>query len=183
LPLHSVAFFSWGLPMRYDRFDVMILLSILICLAAASVYAFSPEAAKPRPGMAGSASVARICSDLARDRALVDTGQGSKAVQPLQTLIAANPDIAEAHLVLAKAYAATEQYPSSIREYKATLVLDPEYADKASPKYLGKSIKAVLSHGWAPCEISLEPAKNDAEHAAVLADAQYITRLMAGGCQ
>lgn len=50
------------------------------------------------------------------------------------------------------------------------MVIDREYANLNSDKYIGKGIKSVLAHGWAPREITLDPERNDAAR-AMLADA------------
>jgi tetratricopeptide (TPR) repeat protein len=128
----------------------------------------------------GSARTAII--DLSRARAAFDAAKYNKAIDQLKKFAAANPDVADPHVLLAKSYAATGDYASAIREYKTAVVLDPEYADLNSDKYIGKGIKSVLAHGWAPCEITLNPERNDAARAAVKDDAAYLQRMLAGGC-
>ena len=136
----------------------------------------------PPAPRATSSSMRTAISDLGRARAAFDAGKYNKAIDQLKKFAAANPDIAEPHVVLARSYAATGDYASAIREYKAAVVMDPEYADLNSDKYIGKGIKSVLAHGWAPCEITLNPERNDAARAAVKEDAAYLQRMLAGGC-
>ena len=121
-------------------------------------------------------------SDLGRARAAFDAGKYNKAIGQLTKFAVANPDVAEPHVLLARSYAATGDYASAIREYKTAVAMDPEYADLNSDKYIGKGIKSVLAHGWAPCEITLNPERNDAARAAVKDDAAYLQRMLAGGC-
>jgi tetratricopeptide (TPR) repeat protein len=171
--------------MKYDRFDIVNAVSVAALLLAAGFYAVRGDAAPSRAAVtrAAASSAPAICAELARARATFEAGKSAKAVERLKAFTAANPDVAEGHLLLAKAFAAQQQYPSSIREYRQALVLDPEYADKASEKFIGKGIKSVLQHGWAPCEISLAPTQDDPARKAVLEDAQYIYRMLAGGCE
>jgi tetratricopeptide (TPR) repeat protein len=121
-------------------------------------------------------------ADLTRARAALDAGKDKKAIDQLTKFVVSNPDIAEPHVLLAKANASLGDYATAIREYKKAVMMDPEYADQNSDKYIGKGIKSVLNHGWAPCEITLTPAKNDAARAAVKEDAAYLVRMLAGGC-
>jgi len=167
--------------LRYDRFDILTATSAAGLLLAVSFVGVSRGTPAPAPQPATSSTRTAI-SDLSRARAAFDAGKYNKAIDQLKKFAAANPGIAEPHVVLAKSYAATGDYASAIREYKTAVVMEPEYADLNSDKYIGKGIKSVLSHGWAPCEITLNPERNDAARAAVKEDAAYLQRMLAGGC-
>jgi tetratricopeptide (TPR) repeat protein len=121
-------------------------------------------------------------SELSRARAALDAGKTQKAIEQLTVFVTANPDIAEAYVQLAKAHASTGDNARAIKEYRKAVEMDPEYADLNSDKYIGKGIKSVLKPGWAPCEIASKPERNDAPRAAVLDDATYLQRMLAGGC-
>lgn len=167
--------------MTYDRFDVLIATCAAGLLLGAGFVSASSGGSASQPR--GSSSSARTAiADLTRARAALDAGKQQKAIEQLTKFAAANPDIAEAHVLLAKAHASLGDYATAIREYKTAVVMDPEYADLNSDKYIGKGIKSVLSHGWAPCEITLNPERNDAARAAVKEDAAYLQRMLAGGC-
>ena len=167
--------------MKYDRFDLLTATCAAGFLLGAGLLgvSFAAPAAQPRTS---SGSTRAVIADLTRARAALDAGKDKKALDQLTTFVAMNPDIAEPHVLLAKAHAALGDYASAIREYKAAVVMDPEYADKNSDKFIGRGIKSVLSHGWAPCEITLKPERNDAARAAVKDDAAYLLRMIAGGC-
>lgn len=166
---------------RYDRFDILTGTCAAGLLLAAGFVGISRGT--PVQAARASESSTRIAiSDLSRARAAFDAGKYNKAINQLRKFASGNPDIAEPHVLLAKSYAATGDYASAIREYKTAVVMDPEYADLNSDKYIGKGIKSVLAHGWAPCEITLNPERNDAARAAVKEDAAYLQRMLAGGC-
>jgi tetratricopeptide (TPR) repeat protein len=167
--------------LRYDRFDILTACCAAGLLLAAGFVAVSRGSSPPPPRPTSSSARAAI-GDLTRARAAFDAGKYNKAIDQLKKFAAENPDIAEPHVLLAKSYAATGDNASAIREYKIAVVSDPEYADLNSDKYIGKGIKSVLAHGWAPCEITLNPERNDAARAAVAADAAYLQRMLAGGC-
>lgn len=167
--------------MTLDRFDIMTATCALGLLLAAGLVGRSRAAAPIRP-TASSSSTRTAIIELGRARAALDAGKTKKAIDQLTRFAASNPDIAEPHVLLAKAYASEANYATAIREYKTAVVLDAEYADLNSDKYIGKGIKSVLSHGWAPCEITLNPERNDAARAAVKDDAAYLQRMLAGGC-
>jgi cytochrome c-type biogenesis protein CcmH/NrfG len=166
---------------RYDRFDILTATCAASLLLAAGFVGVSRGTAASTPRFTASSTRTAI-SDLSRARAAFEAGKYNKAIDQLKTFAVANPDIAEPHVVLARSYASTGDYASAIREYKTAVVMDPEYADLNSDKYIGKGIKSVLSHGWAPCEITLNPERNDAARAAVKEDAAYLQRMLAGGC-
>jgi tetratricopeptide (TPR) repeat protein len=165
----------------YDRFDVLSITCAAGLLLAAGFVGVSRGGPTPVPRESAS-SASAVVSDLSRARAALDAGKNKKAIDELTAFVAANPDIAEPHVLLAKAHASMGDYATAIREYKAAVIMDPEYADLNSDKYIGKGIKSVLSHGWAPCEITLTPERNDAARAAVKEDAAYLQRMLAGGC-
>jgi tetratricopeptide (TPR) repeat protein len=164
-----------------DRFDVLTVTGAIGLLLAAGLVGHSRDAASTSPTPSSSSTRTAI-SDLTRARAALDAGKDKKAIDQLTKFVADNPDIAEPHVLLAKAHASLGDYASAIREYKTAVTMDPEYADLNSDKYIGKGIKSVLSHGWAPCEITLNPERNDAARAAVKDDAAYLQRMLAGGC-
>jgi tetratricopeptide (TPR) repeat protein len=167
--------------LKYDRFDVLTATCAAgLLLGAGLVGASIGAPASQQHVTAGSARA--VIADLSRARAALDAGKDKKAIDQLTAFVAANPDIAEPHVLLAKAHALVGDYATAIREYKAAVVMDPEYADQNSDKYIGKGIKSVLQHGWAPCEITLTPERNDAARAAVKEDAAYLQRMLAGGC-
>jgi tetratricopeptide (TPR) repeat protein len=166
--------------LKYDPFDVLIATCAAGLLLAAD-FVGVPRATAPAV-RASADSTRSAISDLSRARAAFDAGKYNKAIDQLKRFAPANSDIAEPHVLLAKSYAATGDYASAIREYKTAVVMDPEYADLNSDKYIGKGIKSVLAHGWAPCEITLNPERNDAARAAVKEDAAYLQRMLAGGC-
>lgn len=167
--------------MKPDRFDILTATCAIGLLLAAGLVGVSRGALATAPRATVSSTRLAI-SDLTRARAAFDAGKYNKAMDQLRKFTVANPDIAEPHVLLAKSYAATGDYASAIREYKTAVVMDPEYADLNSDKYIGKGIKSVLAHGWAPCEITLNPERNDAARAAVKEDAAYLQRMLAGGC-
>jgi len=168
--------------LKYDRFDALIAVSAAGLLLVASLIGATAHTGPTAQPRASANSARAAVADLSRARAALDAGKQQKAIDQLTRFIAANPDIAEAHVLLAKAHATLGDYATAIREYKAAVVMDPEYADLNSDKYIGRGIKSVLSHGWAPCEITLNPERNDAARAAVKEDAAYLQRMLAGGC-
>lgn len=167
--------------MQYDRFDLLNLAGALALLLGAGFVGMSHASSNPAIRVT-SGSVRAAISDLSRARSAFEAGKTNKAIEQLTAFAAAYPDIAEPHVLLAKANASLGDYATAIREYKKAVVLDPEYADLNSDKFIGKGIKSVLQHGWAPCEISLFPERNDAARAAVEKDAAYLQRMLAGGC-
>ena len=167
--------------LKLDRFDIAIATCAVGVLLAVGFVGVSRRVASASSRASASSTRAAI-SDLTRARAALDAGKHQKAIDQLIKFVAANPDIAEAHVLLAKANASLGDYATAIREYKTAVMMDPEYADLNSDKYIGNGIKSVLSHGWAPCEITLTPERNDAARAAVKEDAAYLQRMLAGGC-
>lgn len=167
--------------MTFDRFDVLIATCAAGLLLAAGFSGVSMGGTPTAPHASANSTRTAI-SDLTRARAALDAGKYQKAIDQLTKFVAANPDIAEPHVLLARAHASLGDFATAIREYKTAVVMDPEYADLNSDKYIGKGIKSVLSHGWAPCEITLNPERNDAARAAVKEDAAYLQRMLAGGC-
>lgn len=169
--------------MKYDRFDALILICVVALLGGSWYYSAKGATAEATRASGSKCPSASLFAELARARAQLDAGKSSKAAESLKLFISGNPDVADAHLLLARAYAAVEEYPAALHEYRAALALDPEYADKSSEKFVGTSIKKVLQHGWTPCEITVNPSSNDAAHKAAEVDARDILRMMSGGCQ
>jgi tetratricopeptide (TPR) repeat protein len=167
--------------LKLDRFDILTAAFAVSLLVAAGFVGLSRRNPAPAP-QASSSSTRTAISDLTRARAAFDAGKYNKAIDQLKKFAASNPDIAEPHVLLARSYAATGDDANAIHEFKTAVVMDPEYADLNSDKYIGKGIKSVLAHGWAPCEITLNPERNDAARAAVKEDAAYLQRMLAGGC-
>jgi tetratricopeptide (TPR) repeat protein len=165
----------------YDRFDALSVACAAGLLLGAGFVGVSRGGQPSAPPVTAN-SARKAISDLSRARAALDAGKNKKAIEQLTVFVASNPDIAEPHVLLAKANASLGDYATAIREYKTAVVMDPEYADQNSDKYIGKGIKSVLQHGWAPCEITLTPERNDAARAAVKDDAAYLVRMLAGGC-
>jgi len=166
---------------KIDGFDLLIAAGGIGFLWAAGLVGVSRGApiAAPAPS---TSTTRKAIVDLGRARAALDAGKTQKAIDQLTQFAAVNPDIAEPHVLLAKAFASRGDYANAIRQYKTAVVMDPEYADLNSDKYIGKGIKSVLAHGWAPCEITLNPERNDAARAAVKDDAAFLQRMLAGGC-
>jgi len=167
--------------LKYDRFDILTATCAAGLLLGAGLLGASFGASAPVTRAASGSTRAAI-ADLTRARAALDAGKDKKAIDQLTTFVAANPDIAEPHVLMAKAYASLGDYATAIREYKKAVVMDPEYADQNSDKFIGNGIKSVLAHGWAPCEITLNPERNDAARSAVKEDAAFLQRMLAGGC-
>lgn len=167
--------------MKYDRFDLLTATCAAGLLLGAGLLGASLGAPVAQSRVS-SGSTRAVVADLTRARAALDSGKDKKAIEQLAAFVVANPDIAEPHVLLAKAHAALGDYSTAIREYKKAVVMDPEYADQNSDKFIGHRIKSILSHGWAPCEITLEAERNDPAKAAVKEDAAYLQRMLAGGC-
>jgi Flp pilus assembly protein TadD len=58
-------------------------------------------------------------------RALAERGDNEGAIAKLKEAIAADPELAMAHEVLAHTYESMGRYPEAVAEYRATVALDP----------------------------------------------------------
>src|SRR5690348_15320042 len=99
-----------------DRFDVVS----LTCAAGLLVgvgFVSSTRADQNPEARPSSGSARTVVASLSRARAALDAGKPQKAIEQLNTFVTANPDVAEPHVLLAKAYASIKDDANAIREY------------------------------------------------------------------
>jgi cytochrome c-type biogenesis protein CcmH/NrfG len=175
--------------MKLDRFDILILAAVLVLAATALALGSKGE---PGQGMTSSAATARIKAappdpaayqEISRDKDLISSDQVDEAVASLKKLASAHPEMSEPHALLGQAYSRVLDYPSSMREFRTALVMDPDYVDKKSGKFIGKRIKAAVKDGMEDAKAKLSKNPDDKAARAELKDAYYLERMLAGGCE
>jgi len=176
--------------MKLDRFDILVVAAVLVLTAAA--FTLGSRGAAGQQGRPTAAAAARAKAsppdpaayqELTRANELISSDQVDEAVKSLKGLTAAHPEMSEPHALLGQAYARVLDYPSSMREFRTTLVMDPEYVDKKSGKFIGKRIKAAVKDGMAEARARLSKNPDDKTARATLKDAYYLERMLAGGCE
>ncbi len=173
--------------MKLDGFDRLVAGAAALILAAAALYGLNGGGR-----IATGAAAARAFSTppppdvyprLAAARALMDAGQVRESVDALTKIEAEFPALPDARALLGQAYARLQEYPKSMGEFRAALMMDPAYVDKKSVKFIGKRIKAALRDGMAEARAKLSKNPGDAGARAELKDAYYIKGMLAGGCE
>ncbi len=138
--------------MKLERFDILNLTAAALLAGAAVYYGISGGADTTRP----RAAYAKTCSsvpspDLIQKveaaRLLMEAGQLKESVGSLTALEAANPASGEVHALLGQGYSRLMDYPSAVREFRLALLIDPDYIDNKSPRFIGKRIKATVKEG------------------------------------
>jgi tetratricopeptide (TPR) repeat protein len=176
------------LAMKPDRFDLMVIASAIVLCASALVIGSTAGG----EGTAGPAAVARLKAappdpaayqKIAAAETLMNSEQFDSAIDTLKGISADYPAMSEPHALLGQAYARLLDYPAAMREYRTALVMDPDYVDKKSRKFIGKRIKSAVKDGMSEAKDSLANSPDDKAARAALKDAYYLERMLAGGCE
>ena len=174
--------------MKLDRFDILNLAAIALLSGAAVYYGFAGGAGSARPRAAYAKASATVPSpDLIQKveaaRLLLEAGQVKEAIGSLNSLADTNPASGDIHALLGQGYSRLMDYPSAVREFRLALLIEPDYVDSKSPKFIGKRIKAAVKEGMPQFEDALRKNPGDEKAAAALNDAKYLERMLAGGCE
>jgi tetratricopeptide (TPR) repeat protein len=174
--------------MKLDRFDILSLASAALLAGAAVFYGIAGGADESRPRAAYAKTCATAPSpDLMQKveaaRLLMEAGQVKESVGSLSALEAANPASGDVHALLGQGYSRLQDYPAAVREFRLALLIDPDYVDSKSPRFIGKRIKAAVKEGLPQFKDSLSKNPGDEKAAAALNDARYLERMLAGGCE
>ena len=174
--------------MKLDRFDKLNL-AVAALLTGAAVYygiAGGTGAAKPRAAYAKTCAAVTspdLIQKVEAARLLLEAGQVKESVGSLKALEAANPAAGDVHALLGQGYSRLMDYPSAVREFRLALLIEPNYVDNKSPKFIGKRIKAAVKEGIPQFKDALIKNPGDEQAAAALNDAKYLERMLAGGCE
>jgi len=174
--------------MKLDRFDILNLSAATLLAGAAVYYGFTGGAGESRPRAAYAKTCASVPSpDLIQKveaaRILMEAGQVKESVGSLTALEAANPASGDVHALLGQGYSRLMDYPSAVREFRLALLIEPDYVDSKSPKFIGKRIKAAVKEGVPQFTEALSKNPADEKAKAALGDAKYLERMLAGGCE
>jgi len=173
---------------KLDRFDILNLTAAAMLAVAAVYYSVTGGAGESRPRAAYAKTCASVPSpDLIQKveaaRLLMEAGQVKDSVGSLTAMEAANPASSEVHALLGQGYSRLMDYPSAVREFRLALLIDPDYIDNKSPKFIGKRIKAAVKDGMPQFTDDLRKNPGDEKAKAALGDAKYLERMLAGGCE
>lgn len=174
--------------MKLDRFDILNLTAVALLAGAAVYYSIAGGADTARPRAAYAKTCASVPSpDLVQKveaaRLLMEAGQVKESVGSLTALEASNPASGEVHSLLGQGYSRLLDYPSAVKEFRLALLIEPDYIDGKSPKFIGKRIKATVKEGMPQFTDALNKNPGDDKAAAALKDAKYLERMLAGGCE
>ena len=173
--------------MNIDRFDILAIAAAAVLTAGAVVLGLSGggETAYARPAAARvkPAPDPAMYPKLDAARTLLEAGQAQKALETLGGLSKEYPAEAEVHALSGQAHARLLSYPRAMASYRTTLLMDPDYVDKKSKKFIGKRIKAAVKEGMAEAKAALAGDTGDKAARAALKDAYYLERMLAGGCE
>ncbi len=164
--------------MKPDSFDVALISSVVLLAGGALCLGMTSRNPATRPLQANH----RVLEDLTAARALLDSERTQEAVEHLHRLASENPAVAEVHALLGQAFLSLRDYPSSLREYRMALQLDPDYADVKSEKFAGRTIRIAIREGLSRtrAELARDPGNRTAK--GTLKDAHDLERMLAGGC-
>jgi tetratricopeptide (TPR) repeat protein len=173
---------------KLDRFDILNLAAAALLAGAAVYYGASggADAAKPRAAYAKTCVAApspELIQKVEAARLLMEAGQVKESVGSLTALEAANPASGEVHALLGQGYSRLLDYPSAVREFRLALLIDPDYIDNKSPRFIGKRIKAAVKEGMPQFTDALRKNPGDDKAKAAMTDAKYLERMLAGGCE
>ncbi len=173
--------------MKWDGFDLLVLAAAAVLVTAAIAYSITGGDGRAPGRPSARSRPAPISPDiyprLSSARALLDAGEARESAASLTAIEKEFPAEPETHALLGQAYAKLEDYPGSMREYKAALELSPDYVDKKSEKFIGKRIKAAVKEGLSESKVALARDPGDTKARSELRDAYYIERMLAGGCE
>lgn len=174
--------------MNTDRFDFAVITAAIVLGSAALVLGITGGG----EGMTRAAAAVRmkaeppdpaVYQEIAGAETLMASGQVEEAMDALGRISSSNPAMSEPHALMGQGYARLLDYPSAMREYRMALVMDPDYADKKSGKFIGKRIKPAVKDGMAEAREALAKDPDDVSARAALKDAYYLERMLAGGCE
>jgi len=174
--------------MKPDRFDLIVLSAVFFLAAAALVLGMSPgDEDVPRAAAASRLKAEppdpAVYQDIAAAQTLMASDQIDEAIEKLKGISVSNPAMSEPHALMGQGFARLLEYPSALREYRIALVMDADYVDKNSRKFIGKRIKSAVKDGMAGAKDALAKNPDDKAARATLKDAYYIERMLAGGCE
>lgn len=174
--------------MKLDRFDILSLSAAALLIGAAVFYGITGGAGETRPRTAYAKTCAAVPSPeliqkVEAARLLMEAGQVKESVGSLAALEATNPASGEVHALLGQGYSRLMDYPSAVREFRLALLIEPDYIDIKSPKFIGKRIKATVKEGMPQFKDELRKNPGDEKANAALNDAKYLERMLAGGCE
>jgi len=173
--------------MKLDRFDILNISAAAILLVAAAVVAAtgSGDGFSKKAVVADNLKAAQdpaIARKIETARMLFDAGQISEAAAALVPITEAAPGLAEPHALLGQAYARLLDYPAAVRQFRYALLIDPDYVDGKSGKFIGKRIKAAVKECMPQFRDALLKNPSDQTLVAAMNDARYLERMLAGGC-
>ena len=174
--------------MKLDKFDMLVLAAVSVLTVSAVFIGTSGADNGPMPRAAANRLKSEppspaLFAKSEELRTLVEAGQPGAALEGLKGLASENPAMSEPHALMGEAYSRMLDYPSAMKEYRIALMLDPDYVDKNSSKFIGKRIKAAMKEGMEGSKAALARDKDDTQAKAALKDAYYLERMLAGGCE
>lgn len=174
--------------MKLDRFDIVVITAAAALLTASVSLAVSGGVTGVRENMQ-LARVQAVPPDAATLQAIqtaklqLESGQVRECIDGLKPLENKCPTLGDVHALLGQAYARALDYPSAVREYRMALLIDPDYVDNKSYKFIGKRIKAAVRDCLPDFRSQVKANPDDKKAAAALKDALYLERMIAGGCE
>lgn len=174
--------------MKLDKFDMLVLAAVAVLTVSAVFIGASGADNGPVPRAVANRQKSRptspaLYAKVEGLRTLVEAGQPEAALEGLKGLASGNPAMSEPHALLGEAHSRMQDYPAAMKEYRMALMLDPDYVDKNSSRFIGKRIKAAMKEGMEYSKAALARNKDDGEAKAALKDAYYLERMLAGGCE
>jgi len=174
--------------MKLDRFDILNLAAAALLAGIAVFYGIAggADTARPRAAYAKKYATApspELIQKLEAARLLMEAGQVNESIESLTAIEAANPVSGDVHALLGQGYSRLMDYPAAVREFRLALLIEPDYVDSKSPKFIGKRIKAAVKEGMHQFKDSLRNNPGDEKAATALIDAKYLERMLAGGCE
>ena len=171
---------------RFDGFDRFTMLAIAALISAAVFIGATDNTASVDRAVKKAAKAPtdpKVVAKAEAARLMLEAGQVREAIDGLKAAEAEAPAYGEPHALLGLAYAKTMEYPLAMKEFRLALLIDPDYIDSKSPKFIGKRIKAAVKEAKPLVVAAVGKMPGDAAARATLGDTQYIERMLAGGCE
>jgi len=110
-------------------------------------------------------------------------GSYTAAIAKVEEIKKANPGLSRSYVYLAEFYGSLGEMAQMIHNYRKAIEMEPDYIDKKTPLFIGKTIKKAVIEQKKVFERAIRTNRKDATIRTALKDVYYLQRRLAGGCE
>jgi len=170
-----------------DGFDKGIIAAVIALVLGIGYiyYTISPAESAVRP-IASRVKVEvdpAVYPKLDAARSLMEANMPKEALESLNKIADEYPAVSDTYALMGEVYSRMQDYPEAMKSFRRALMMDPDYVDKKSKKYIGGRMESSMKEGMKQAKAALQKDPSDKSAKKALEDAYYIERMLAGGCE